>query len=85
MTRPVVGRVAWSLAAIYAVLLGAALVVAARRTPTFSPMRLEVPAWAMAVLGLVFLAFSVVGALVAARHSTNAVGWLFLVIGVSGA
>jgi hypothetical protein len=75
---------AWSLAVVTVFLLGFALVFSVRETPTFSPMRLQVPPWAMAVLELVFLAFSVVGALVAARHRTNAVGWLFLGIGLSG-
>ncbi|MBA3628441.1 MAG: hypothetical protein H0W55_02010 [Actinobacteria bacterium] len=75
---------AWSLCGVYFLLLGFGLVVGLGATPTFSPVGLDVPVWSMALLGLAFLAFSVMGALVAARHPGNAVGWLLLAIGLSG-
>ena len=33
-------------------------------------------------LSAVFMAFSIIGALIASRHPTNAIGWLFLSIGL---
>jgi hypothetical protein len=75
---------AWSLCGVYVLLLGFGLVVGLGATPTFSPVGLDVPVWSMALLGLAFLAFSVMGALVAARHPGNAVSWLLLAIGLSG-
>ncbi|CAN5682931.1 hypothetical protein BH24ACT26_BH24ACT26_01910 [soil metagenome] len=76
-------RLAWTLFALTAALLAFALVVAMGSTPTFKPLSIQVQVWAIALLGVAFLAFSAVGALVATRSPTNNVGWLFLSLGAS--
>jgi two-component system, NarL family, sensor kinase len=65
------------------VLVAFALVGGLGATPTFRPIGVQVPLWSVALLSLAFLAFSAVGSLVATRHPTNCVGWLFLSIGLS--
>ena len=83
MESPFAGRVAWSLCTAYVGLVTFALIVGMRSTPTFGPVSLQVQPWAIALLGVVFSAFAVVGALIASRIPANTVGWLFLSIGVS--
>ncbi len=74
-------RLAWSLFALTAALFGFALVGGLNDTPTFSPVSLRVHLWAVALLCVAFMTFAAVGALVASRNPTNAVGWLFISIG----
>jgi hypothetical protein len=62
-------------------LYGFALVAGTRVTPTFAPLSLQVHWWAIVALTVVFVTFSIVGALVASHSPRNAVGWLFLGIG----
>jgi len=74
-------RLAWSLFALTALLFAFAFVGGLSVTPTFSPVSLRVNLWAVTLLSVAFLTFSAVGALVASRSPTNAVGWLFVSIG----
>lgn len=76
-------RLAWSVVAVTLLLFAFALIGTVGRNPRFVPVAAEIDLWAMALLALVFLAFSVVGALVASRDPRNAVGWLFLSIAAS--
>ncbi len=52
-------------------------------TPRFAPLSLQVRWWAIVILTVAFLTFSVVGALVASHSPRNTIGWLFLGIGGS--
>ena len=85
MRRSDATLLAWSLCVAYVVLLAFALVVGQRATPTFAPIDVRVPVWASAVVGLTFLSFAVVGALISARHPANPIGWLFLGSALSAA
>lgn len=76
-------RLAWSVVAVTVLLFAFALIGTVGRNPHFVPVAAEIDPWAMALLALVFLAFAVVGALVASRDQRNAVGWLFLSIAAS--
>jgi two-component system, NarL family, sensor kinase len=74
-------RLAWGLSALTAVLFGFALVTGLQVTPRFAPLAVQVQWWAIAILSLAFMTFSVVGALVASHTPRNTIGWLFLGIG----
>jgi two-component system, NarL family, sensor kinase len=74
-------RLAWGLSALTAVLFGFALVTGLQVTPRFAPLAVQVQWWAIAILSLAFMTFSVVGALVASHTPRNTIGWLFLSIG----
>jgi len=76
-------RLTWGLCALTALLFGFALVGGVQVTPRFAPLSLQVQWWAIAILSVAFLTFSVVGALVASHSRNNAIGWLFLGIGAA--
>jgi hypothetical protein len=61
---------AWSLWVSTLVAMGLALLLASRNAPTSSAL-------VTAVLSVVIIAFSTVGALVASRRPENLIGWLF--------
>lgn len=74
-------RLAWGLCALTALLFVFALAGGLQFTPKFPPLSLQVQWWAIAILSVAFLTFSVVGALVASHSPHNTIGWLFLGIG----
>jgi hypothetical protein len=83
MSRRITAWLAWSLVALsMALLLGG--IVLARTTGSAAP---ELPygslgdADSMVIALATVLAFSIVGALIASRHSHNTIGWLFCTIG----
>ena len=74
-------RLAW-LAPVLSLAFGAITILLAASTPAERlPVedRLDVPD---VLFALGFVAYAAVGALIAARHPRNAVGWLFCVVGV---
>jgi hypothetical protein len=75
-------RLAWTLFVLAALLFAWGLLIALSSTPTFMPLSVHVQAWAIALLGIVFLTFAAVGAFLGTRVPANAVGWLFLSIGM---
>lgn len=74
-------RLAWGSCALTALLFVFALAGGLQFTPKFTPLSLQVQWWAIAILSVAFLTFSVVGALVASHSPHNTIGWLFLGIG----
>lgn len=71
------------MVALTAGLFAFALIAGVGRTAYFAPIAAQIDVWAIALLTVCFLSFSVVGALVAARTPRNAIAWLFLSIGGS--
>jgi hypothetical protein len=68
---------AWGLCGLGALLMGAALVLQeASHAPSDGSLLEDILLW------LAFLSFPVLGALVASRQPRNAIGWIFIAIGV---
>jgi hypothetical protein len=72
-------RLAWSLAGVCVALVLGSLVLLAAGSPAGEAAEYYFEDAAVAV------AFAVVGAIVAGHHPANPIGWLFLLIGLSGA
>jgi hypothetical protein len=68
-------RLGWSLFALTVLLVIVMVRFSARQEEAFDTV----------LYGLLVLALSGVGALIVSRHSGNAIGWIFLALGVSGA
>ena len=73
-------RLAWGLCAVCCLLTAAGLVFAAVNES--SPVNTLGSPEFDALFSVVYLAFPVVGALIASRQPRNAIGWLFLVAGL---
>jgi len=73
-------RLAWGLCAVCGLLTAAGLAFAAGNET--SPVNTLGSPEFDALFSLVYLAFPVVGALIASRQPRNAIGWLFLVAGL---
>ena len=76
-------RLAWGLCAVCGLLTAAGLAFAAVNES--SPVNTLGSPEFDAVFSVVYLAFPVVGALIASREPRNAIGWLFLVAGLGRA
>ena len=81
--EPAVKRLAWGLCAVCGLLTAAGLAFAAVNE-TAPVNTLGSPEFD-ALFSVVYLAFPVVGALIASRQPRNAIGWLFLVAGLGRA
>ncbi len=79
-----VRRLAWGLLGLCVGLTAAGLVFAALNRGSAAVNTLGSPAFD-ALFSVVFLAFPIVGALIATRQPRNAIGWLFLATGLGRA
>jgi hypothetical protein len=82
MTQRTAGRLAWSLVALYCVLVVPGLVFLAG-TPTLLHPEENLPV--QVAFSLSLLVFTVVGALVASSQPRNPIGWLLVAMGMANA
>ncbi len=84
MSTRVASWLAWSLAAVSLVLLLAGITLSYLRRSAV-PAPVDAPTWLEYAFTAMFATYPTVGAVVASRRPTNAVGWLLCVVGLATA
>ncbi|HXF71598.1 MAG TPA: ATP-binding protein [Actinomycetota bacterium] len=85
MTRRTASQLAWSLVALAALMHAAALAILARSGPPTGTFEVVSPTTvgAQIAIGLGFLVFTLIGALIVSKHPEHRIGWLFGVAGTA--